>query len=65
MTPALRGAAMTAILMFHCEEQPHKTVPTNRNRFEEKGESKRNRAEAIRFSNLTPVSYTHLRAHET
>ena len=42
MTPALRWAAMRAILMF-CEGQSHKTVSTNPNLFEEKGEPKRNR----------------------
>ena len=32
MTPALRWAAMTAILMFHnCEGQSHKTVSTDHN----------------------------------
>ena len=41
--PALRWAAMRDILMFHynCEGQSHKTVSTNHNRFEEKGEPKR------------------------
>ena len=42
VTPALRWAAMSAILMFHnCEGQSHKTVSTNHNLFEEKGEPKR------------------------
>ena len=40
--------------------QGHKTVSTNHNLFEEKGEPKRYRTEV-----LPPVSYTHLRAHET
>ena len=32
MTPAIRWAAMTAILMFHnCEGQSHKTVSTDHN----------------------------------
>ena len=32
MTPALRWAAMRAILMFHnCEGQSHKTVSTDHN----------------------------------
>ena len=32
MTPALRWAAMRAILMFYnCEGQSHKTVSTDRN----------------------------------
>ena len=43
MTPALRWAAMRAILMFHCEGQSRKTVSTDHNLFEEKGEPKRNR----------------------
>ena len=41
MTPA-RWDAMRAILLFHnCEGQSHKTVSTNHNLFEEKGEPKR------------------------
>ena len=40
MTPALRWAAMRAILMFHnCEGQSHESVSTNKT-FEEKGEPK-------------------------
>ena len=31
---------------INCEGQSHMTVSTNHNRFEEKGEPKRNRAEA-------------------
>ena len=32
MTPALKWAAITTILMFHnCEEQSHKTVSTDHN----------------------------------
>ena len=54
MTPALRWAAMRAIFMFHCEGQSHKTLSTNHNLFEEKGEPKRNRAEALLFTSLTP-----------
>ena len=54
MAPALRGAAMSAILMFptNCEGQSHKTVSTDLTRqcpqtttFEEKGEPKRIRTE--------------------
>ena len=47
MTPALRWEAMRAILMFHydCEGQGHKTVSTNHNLSEEKGEL--NRAERL------------------
>ena len=49
MTPALRWAAMRAILMFHfdCEGQSHKTVSTDHNFFEEKGEPKRYRTEVF------------------
>ena len=42
MTSALRWAAMRAILMFrNCEGQSHKTVSTDHNLSEEKGEPKR------------------------
>ena len=45
MTPALRWAAMRAILMFHnCEGQSHKTVSTDHNLSEEKGGPRRNRS---------------------
>ena len=41
MIPALRWAAMRAILMFQYEVMDsHKTVSTNRNLFDEKGELK-------------------------
>ena len=37
MISALRWAAMRAILMFHyCEEQSHKTVPTDHNFWRER-----------------------------
>ena len=53
MTPALRWAAMRAILMFHnCEGQNYTTVSTNDN--QEKGEPKRNRAKALLLTSLTP-----------
>ena len=46
MAPALRWAAMRAILMFHnCEGQSHKTVSTDYNLFEEKREPKQIRTE--------------------
>ena len=56
MIPALRWAAMRAILMFHCncEGQSHKTVFTNHSLFEAKGEPKRNRAEVLLLASLTP-----------
>ena len=50
MTPALRWAAMRAILMFHnCEGQSLKTTT-----FKEKGEPKRNRTEVPPLTSLTP-----------
>ena len=50
MTPALRWAAMTAILMFHnCQGQSHKTVSTDHSCWREK------RAEAD--SNRGPSAY--------
>ena len=55
MTSALRWAAMRAILMFHnCEGQSHKTVSTDHNLFEEKGEPKRYRTEVLPLTSLTP-----------
>ena len=53
MTPALRWAVMRTIKMFHCEGQSHKTVSTNHNLFEEKGEPKRNQAMALLPTSLT------------
>ena len=53
MTSALMWAAMRAILMFHnCEGQSHKTVSTNHNLFEEKGEPKRYRTEVLPITSL-------------
>ena len=51
MIPALRWAAMRAILMFQkgSDGQGHKTVSTNHNRFEEKGEPKRFRTEVLLY----------------
>ena len=37
--------------------QSHKTVSTNHNLFEEKGEQKRNRTEALLFTSLTPYRW--------
>ena len=55
MTPALRWAAMRAILMFHNSEgQSHKTVSTDHSLFEDKGEPKRNRTEVLLHTSLTP-----------
>jgi len=49
MTPALRWAAMRVVLcsVINCEGQSHKTVSTNHNPFEEKGEPKRYRTEVL------------------
>ena len=38
---------------FNCEGQSHKTVSTDHNFFEEKGELKRNRAKALLLTSLT------------
>ena len=57
MIPALRWAAMRAILMFSVgsEGQSHKTVSTNHNLSEEKGEPKRRyRTEVLPLTSLTP-----------
>ena len=56
MTPvALRCAAMRDILMFsNCEGQSHKTVSTNHNLFEDRGELKRYRTEASLVASVTP-----------
>ena len=43
---------------INCEGQNHKTVSTNHNLFEEKGELKRNRAEVLLFSSCFFFSYT-------
>ena len=56
MIPALRWAAMRAIfnVSVGSDGQSHKTVPTNHNLFEEKGEPKRYRTEVLRLTSLTP-----------
>ena len=57
MTPALKWAAMRAILMCYFinrEGQSHKTMSTNHNLLEQKGQPKRNRAEALLLTRLTP-----------
>ena len=55
MTPALRWAAMRAILiLLICEGQSLMTVSVNHNRFEERGGPKRNRTEALLLTSLTP-----------
>ena len=56
MIPALTWAAMRAILMFSVgrDGQSHKTVSTNHNLFEEKGEPDRYRTEVLPLTSLTP-----------
>ena len=58
MSPALRQAAMRAINDFNVsvasDGQSHKTVSTNHNLCEEKGEPKRYRTEVLRLTSLTP-----------
>ena len=59
MIPALRWAAMGSD-ESHCnvsvgrDGQSHKTVSTNHNLFEEKGEPKRYRTEVLPLTSLTP-----------
>ena len=53
MTPAFRWAAMRAILQFQGQSRI-KTVSTNHNLLEEKGETKRNRIEALLLTSPTP-----------
>ena len=58
MIPALIWAAVRAILMFQYSHfndgQSHKTVSTNHNLFEEKGEPKRYRTEVLPLTSLMP-----------
>ena len=56
MIPALRWAAMRAIFNVSAgsDGQSHKTVSTNHNLFEEKGEPKRYRTEVLPLTSLTP-----------
>ena len=56
MTPALRRAAMRATLMcfINREGQSYKTMSTNHNLLEQKGQPKRNRAEALLLTRITP-----------
>ena len=64
MTPALRWAAMRAILMFHnWEGQSHKTVSTDHN-FCGEGEPKRNRTEAVLLISLMLNYHWAKLAHE-
>ena len=54
MIPALRWTAMRCFI--NRDGQSYKTVSTNHNLFEEKGEPKQNRAEALLLTSLTPQS---------
>ena len=55
MISALRRAAMRAILMFQGSDgQSRRTVSTNHNLSEEKGEPKRYRTEVLPLTSLTP-----------
>ena len=56
LIPALRWAAMTAILIVSVgsDGQSHKTMSTNHNLFEEKGELQRYRTEVLLLTSLTP-----------
>ena len=56
MIPALRRAAMRAIfnVSVGSDGQSHKTVSTDHNLFEEKGEPKRYRTEVLPLTSLTP-----------
>ena len=64
VTSALRWAAMRAILMFQylgSDGQSHKTVSTNHNLFEEKGEPKRYPTEVLPLSlTVRPNRLTYL-----
>ena len=54
--PALRWAAMRAIFNVSVGSggQSHRTVSTNHNLFEQKGEPKRYRTEVLSLTSLTP-----------
>ena len=56
MILAFRWAAMRGIfnLSVGSDGQSHKTVSTNHNLFDEKGEPKRYRTEVLPLTNLTP-----------
>ena len=60
MTPALRWAAMRAILMFHnCEGQSHKTVSTDHNFSRERGaEADSNPGPFVYQPNALPLGQT-------
>ena len=60
MTPALRWAAMRAILMFHnCEGQSHQTVSTDHNfSRERKAEADSNRNPTAYQPNALPLGQT-------
>ena len=60
MTPALRWAAVTAILMFHyCDGQSHKTVSTDHNVWRERrAEADSNRGPSAYQPNALPLGQT-------
>ena len=60
MIPALRWAAMRAILMFHnCEGQSHKTVSTDHNFWRERtAETASNRGPSTYQHNALPLGQT-------
>ena len=60
VTPALRWAAMRAILMFHkCEGQSHKTVSTDHNfGRERRTEADSNRGPSAYQTNALPLGQT-------
>ena len=58
MIPALRWAAMRVMLMFQYEVMDsHKTVSTNHNLSEKKGQPKRYRTEVLPLTSLTPYRW--------
>ena len=67
MIPALRWAAMRAILMFHnCEGQSHKTVSTDHNFWSERrAEADSNRCPSAYQPNVLPLGQTGFRFRGT
>ena len=55
MTSALRWAAMSLNVSVGSDGQSHKTVSTNHNFSEEKGEPKRYQTEVLPLTSLKPV----------
>ena len=66
MTPALRWAAMRAILMFNCEGQSHKTVSTDHNFWRERtAEADSNRGPSAYQPNALPLGQTGSQTNKT